>query len=414
MYTELNLALTPEQMDLKNNLNRFAKEVLRPAGEKLDKMPAAEIVKPGSLWWDCKRQMREMGIHGTFLPEKHGGSGMGALEHHIIWEELGWGSVGLALSQDVDVYPAAWALRMAPKNQTLIEELVEPYAADTEGKIVGCWGLTEPNHGSDCLMTGTPQFREPEIRHSVRARKKGASYIISGQKSAWISNGPTATHTLLFLGLESDKAGMSGGGIAVVPLDLPGVSKGPVLEKLGQIDLPQGEVFFDDVELPEDYLLVGPDRYEFWVQQVLSVANCGMSALFTGVARAAFELALNYSKERVQGGKPISQHQLIQKKLFDMFVRVETARAFSRAAVQYCFTAIPAPIEFAVAAKVYCTQAAFENAHEAIQVYGGYGLCQEYPVEKLMRDARAGLIEDGCSEVLSLIGAHNILRAYHV
>lgn len=411
MYTELNLSLTDEQLELKMTLHRFAKDVLRPAGEEIDKMHRDELLKKDSLWWDCKKKIRSLGIHAAFFPEKLGGTAMGPIEHHIIWEEMGWGAVGLGLAQEVDVYPAAWALRMSPGNKRLLDELIEPYINDYEGDIVGCWGLTEPNHGSDNLMAGTPQFRNPEITHTVKAKKKGSSYIISGQKSAWISNGPVATHCLLFLGIDSDK-GMSGGGIAVVPLGLPGVSRGPQLWKLGQRALPQGEIFFDDVEIPEDYMLVGPDRYEFWVQQVLSVANCGMSALFTGVARAAFELALTYAKERIQGGKPISGHQLVQKRLFDMFVRVETARAYSRAAVQYCFTVIPPPIEYAVSAKVYCTQAAYQNADDALQIYGGYGLSREYPIERLYRGARASLIEDGCSEVLGLIGAANILRSY--
>jgi alkylation response protein AidB-like acyl-CoA dehydrogenase len=411
VYLDLNLRLTDAQEALKEEVHRFAQEVLRPAGQEIDRLDPAEALREGSLWWDCKKKMREMGFHLTFIPEDLGGSGLGPIEHHIIWEELGWGSVGLALSQDVDVYPAAWLVRMSPGNQRLIEDLVKPYVRDTEARIIGCWGITEPDHGSDTLMAGTPQFRDPAISHTVRARQDGDTWVITGQKSAWISNGPVATHALLFVGIDSSK-GMAGGGIAVVPLDLPGVSKGPVLRKLGQLDLPQGELFFHNVRIPKEYMLVGPDRYEFWVQQVLSVANCGMASLFTGVARAAFEFALTYAKDRVQGGKRICEHQLIQKKLFDMFVRVETARAYSRAAVEYCFTAIPAPIEYAVGAKVYCTEVAFQNAHEAVQIYGGYGLSREFPVEKLLRDARAALIEDGCSEVLSLIGASGLLRSY--
>lgn len=411
MYLELNMRLTDEQEDLKESVHKFSQEVIRPAGEKLDQMDLDEMIREGSLWWECKRKMRELGFHSTFIPESFGGTGMGPIEHHIIWEELGWGSVGLALSQDVDVYPAAWLLRMNPGNQRLIDEFVKPYVNDIDAKMIGCWGLTEANHGSDMLMAGTPQFKDPKISQSMKAKLDGDEWVINGTKSAWISNGPVATHALLFVGIDAAK-GMAGGGIAVVPLNLPGVSRGRILRKLGQLDLPQGELFFDNVRIPRDYMIVGPDRYEFWVEQVLSVANCGMSSLFTGVARAAFELALGYAKERVQGGRALAEHQLIQKKLFDMFVRVETARAYSRAAVEYCFTAIPAPIQYAVGAKVYCTQAAYENAHEAVQIYGGYGLSKEYPVEKILRDARAALVEDGCSEVLSLIGANAILRSY--
>lgn len=411
MYTDLNLRLTDEQEELKDTLHRFAKEVLRPAGEALDKAGPEAVLSPGSPFWRARKKMREMGLHLTFIPERFGGAGMGPMEHHIVWEELGWGSVGLAISQDVDVYPAAWLLRMAPNNQRLIEEVIKPYVDDAEGRMIGCWGLTEPLHGSDMLMAGTPQFKDPSITQSLRARKEGHTWILNGQKSAWISNGPVATHALLFVGIDAAK-GMSGGGICVAPLDLPGVSKGPVLKKLGQLDLPQGEVFFDEVRIPEEYMIVTPERYEFWVEQVLAVANCGMASLFTGVARSAFELALDYAKERIQGGRPIAGHQILQKKLFDMFLKVETARAYSRAVVEYCFTTIPAPLAYAVSAKVYATQAAFEVAHDALQTFGGYGLTKEYPIEKIFRDARASMLEDGSSEVLALIGAANILRSY--
>ena len=185
MYLDLNLRLTDDQAALKTTIHKFAKEVLRPAGEKLDQSNPDEIIKEGSLWWECKKKMRDLGLHLTFIPEKWGGSGKGHLEHHIVWEELGWGSVGLAIAQDVDIYPAAWLLRMSPKNERLIEEVVKPYVNDTESKMVGCWGLTEPDHGSDSLIAGLPEFRDPNIQHNVTARKNGNKWIISGQKSAW-------------------------------------------------------------------------------------------------------------------------------------------------------------------------------------------------------------------------------------
>jgi alkylation response protein AidB-like acyl-CoA dehydrogenase len=205
---------------------------------------------------------------------------------------------------------------------------------------------------------------------------------------------------------------MAGSGVAIIPLNLPGVSRGKPLNKLGQRALNQGEIFFDNVRIPEHYMIVQSAGYPFILDNILAGANAGMSALFTGVARAAFEEALAYCKERVQGGKPIAEHQLVQKKLFDMFIKVESARCLSRAALTYNATTSPPATQYSIAAKVYCTEAAFEVASDAIQLLGGYGLAKDLPVEKLFRDARASMIEDGTNEVLSLAGARKLIDSY--
>jgi len=129
----------------------------------------------------------------------------------------------------------------------------------------------------------------------------------------------------------------------------------------------------------------------------------------TAVTRAAYEEALRYTQTRIQGGKPISEHQLVQKHLFDMFTKVETCRALSRAAMAYNAVTDPPALEYAIASKVYCTQASLEVADTALQLFGGNGLSREYPMEKLYRDARASLIEDGANDVLALVGARRLL-----
>jgi len=235
--------------------------------------------------------------------------------------------------------------------------------------------------------------------------------VINGQKSAWVSNGTIATHACTFLSVDRAK-GMAGGGVAIIPLNLPGVSRGKPLDKLGQRALNQGEIFFDNVRLPKHYMVVQPAGYPFIIDNILAGANAGMSAIFTGVARAAFEEALAYCKQRIQGGKPIAEHQLVQKKLFDMFIKVESARALSRAAMLYNTATSPPATQYSIAAKVYCTEASFEVASDAVQLFGGYGLARELPIEKLFRDARASMIEDGTNEVLSLAGARKLIDTY--
>jgi alkylation response protein AidB-like acyl-CoA dehydrogenase len=146
---------------------------------------------------------------------------------------------------------------------------------------------------------------------------------------------------------------------------------------------------------------------------ILAGANGGMGATFTGLARAAFEEGLSYARGRVQGGRPICEHQAVQLKLMDMFIKVEAARGLSRSATAYNATTVPPAVEYAVASKVFCTQAAFEVASDSLQLHGGYGLAKGIVIEKLFRDARAALIEDGTNDVLSLAGARRLIDRHY-
>jgi alkylation response protein AidB-like acyl-CoA dehydrogenase len=145
---------------------------------------------------------------------------------------------------------------------------------------------------------------------------------------------------------------------------------------------------------------------------VLAGANAFMGATFTGLARAAFEEGLNYARERVQGAKPITEHQAVQLHIVDMFIKVETARQFSRAAMIFNSETSPPQVQYSQASKVYCTQVSFEVATQALQLHGGMGLTKEMLIEKLFRDARAALIEDGTNDVMALSAARKIIDTY--
>jgi alkylation response protein AidB-like acyl-CoA dehydrogenase len=221
-----------------------------------------------------------------------------------------------------------------------------------------------------------------------------------------VSNGTIASVATLFCTTDPDQ-GFKGGGVAIVPLDLPGVSRGKPLDKIGQRPLNQGEIFFDEVRIPADHMVISGDPYAFIVENVLVMANAFMGATFCGVARAAVELAIGYAKERVQGGVPIFEHQSVKARLFQMFQQLEAARSLSRRVLVYNSTQPPL-VQYSIASKVFCTNTAFEVTSGALQIYGGNGLSREYPIEKLMRDARAALIEDGCNDLLSLVGAEKL------
>jgi alkylation response protein AidB-like acyl-CoA dehydrogenase len=411
-YLELNKQLSAEEEAIKRMAHGFACEVLRPASLELDRMADPEdVIAEGSVFWDVFRGYYQREHHMAALPETLGGLSISPLSRHIQAEEFGWGSADFAVGLGVSSFPFAFAAMSGQPE--IISDVVQPFAEDRDALYIGCWGITEPQHGSDTLMVGSAQFSQPETAGEVRAMRDGDGWVIRGQKSAWVSNGTIATHALVFLSVDPE-LGPAAGGVAVIPLSLRGVTKGKPLDKLGQRALNQGEIFFDDVSIPIEFMLVGPEGYSYVLDSVLAGANAFMGAVFTGLARAAFEEALSYAQQRVQGGKAISEHQAVQLKLANMFIDVEAARALSRAAMVYNTSTSPPSTQHSIAAKVFCTQAAFQVASEAVQVFGGYGLAKGVLVEKLFRDARAALIEDGTNEVMSLTAARKVIDGYAV
>jgi alkylation response protein AidB-like acyl-CoA dehydrogenase len=406
-YTELNLELTDEHVHLKEQVHRFAMEVLRPASLELDRLPADDVVKKGSLYWEVMKKMYQNGYHTVLISDEYGGLGLDPLAVHIVWEELAYGSVGFAVSLGCSCFNAFYATMLA--NDKLTEAFITPFVECRDASVMSCWGITEPDHGSDNLMPSSSFFRERGSTQQVKAVKKNGDWVISGQKSAWISNGPVSSNVALFVNLDPSM-GFAGGGICLLDLHQKGVSRGRPLDKLGQRELPQGEIFFDGVVCPGDFMIVDPESYQAMTELTLGHANATMGAYFTGVAQAALDLAMQYATERVQGGKRLCDHQWVQKKLFDMFVRVETARALSRNVMIYNMNTTPPDVKFSIASKVYCTQTAFEVASDAVQIFGGYGLSKELPIEKLFRDARAGMIEDGSNDSLSINAGISLVK----
>jgi len=394
---DIDAGLTDEMKDIRETVHRFAAEVMRPAAVELDRLPdPADVIAPGSVLWDVFKKFKQLGIGDA---SKYGPDltpAERALLHSVVLEELSWGDVGLGITLELSDTIAPWAQGFGK---------MEAFEFFSKREDIGCLALTEPDHGSDHVAFTEPVFSDPSIRGGCRARREGKEFVINGQKAAWVSNGPIATAAALFCTLEDSKDGLKGGAAFLVPLELPGVTKGKPLDKLGQRTLNQGELFFADVRVPEEFMLIeGPDAYAMVWEMVLTMANSAMGQQFVGVARAAYDYALAYAKERVQGGVPIIEHQNVKAKLFRMFTKVEAARSLARrTAIAHATSGVP--FQYAAASKVFCTQTAFEVASEAVQIYGGNGLCKEYPIEKIFRDARASLIEDGENDVLGLMAA---------
>jgi alkylation response protein AidB-like acyl-CoA dehydrogenase len=303
-FVEYDLTLSDEQREIRNTARKFASEVLRPVGFALDKMAPDAMTASGSPFFGVLRQAHELGFDRMSGDPELGGLGASPLTQQIVLEELSYGNAGLAGSILLSAFPPEAA--MATANPELIEEFAAPHYAGTGKQRIGAWAITEPDHGSDTLGLVRPELRVKGPGQLI-ARPDGDSWVLSGQKSAWVSNGPVATHAVLFLHLEP-KSGLERGGVCILPLDLPGISRGKPLDKHGLRSLPQGPIFFDDVRLPRRYMVVEADAYSTYLDLTLTAFNAGVSAMGAGIARAAFESALAYTKERVQGGRLIFAH----------------------------------------------------------------------------------------------------------
>ncbi len=381
--------------EIRKSVHGIAKDVMRPIGMELDRRSAEDVIAKGSRLWEFREAYAQLGITvqalGQFDPEQIPDI------FHILFEELAWGDAGLAISTGVDLLPHYMAAKFGN------DFVAKTYSED----LIGCWGITEPDHGSDSLDSNGAIFHPNGNygRPNCVAKITDGKVIISGQKSAWVSNGPIAELCILYCAADTGNGvDPRRGAVVVVPLNDAKITKGKPLEKMGQRALPQGEIFFENVELDIDHLLVAPEDYKKGVYAIHSEANALMGAAFTGCARAAYEHAFAYAHERKQGGVPIVRHQDVAKRLFHMARKVELSRAITQRITKFnTFNDMPA-LQAAMFAKVTATQHALEVASDAVQMFGGNGVTLEYPVEKIFRDARSSLIEDGCNEILSIKG----------
>jgi acyl-CoA dehydrogenase len=407
-YLDIDLNLSDEDLAMRDGAHKFAENVMRPIAKQLDEMESERVIADGSPLYTFFKSAYELGFHIGDFPEALGGIGVSPLQAQIVDEELGWGSFGLCITLGAAGMPFRAALMSG--NPELVEEFVVPFSNCRDGSIRGCWAVNDPDHGSDNLGFGEDFF--PKVRSSTRARKDGKHWIISGQKAAWVSAAATATHALTWVEIDPSK-GLYGQGAAIVPLNLPGCAKGKNLNKMGMRDLNQTELYFDEVRIPERYMVIdNPDKYELLGTQFLVAANMMMAVEATGLARACFEEAFTYCKERIQGGRPLIEQYSMKQRLFAMFARVETCRAIARRVCEMNFRLFPGFTEYAMVAKTTTTEMAFQNAHEAVQIFGANGLTKEYLIEKLYRDARSTLIADGNTEVLQRYGGQLLMQHY--
>ena len=376
----VDFTLTDEQKDLREMAHNFAEKEIRKVAWDYDR---------DATWpQDIIDKAWEVGLMNAEIPEEYGGPGLDHMSGCLIEEEMGWGCSGIGTSL------MANGLASAPVIIGGSEEVKKKYLGMlTEEPKLASFALTEPDAGSDVGGMKT------------RAVKKGDKYVLTGSK-CFITNGSHADWYTVYAKTDPD-AGHRGISAFVVERDW-GVTVDKKEDKLGQRASDTALISFDEVEVPAENLL-GEENHGFKLaMQTLDRTRPGVAGLAVGIAQAAFEFASDYSKERVQFGVPIAMHQAVSFMIADMATKVEAGRLL----VWQSAALLDQGIRNTLAcshAKRFAADSAMEVAVDAVQVYGGYGFIKEYPVEKLMRDAKIMQLYEGTSQIQRMVIAKDIL-----
>ncbi|MFJ8751233.1 acyl-CoA dehydrogenase family protein [Streptomyces sp. NPDC102441] len=373
----MNLELSEEQGAVRQLAEDFVAREITPHVVEWDR---AESVDKSIV-----KKLGALGFLGLTIPEEYGGSGGDHLAYCLVTEELGRGdssvrgivSVSLGL---VAKTIASWGSE--EQRQQWLPKL-------TAGEAIGCFGLTEPGTGSDAGNLTTRAVRE-----------SGGDYVINGSKM-FITNGTWADVVLLFA-RTNDTPGHRGISAFLVPADTPGLTRRTVHGKLGLRGQATAELVLEDVRVPASTLM-GPEGKGFSIaMSALAKGRMSVAAGCVGIAQAALDAAVRYAGEREQFGKSIASYQLVQELISDISVDVDAARMLTWRVADL----IDRGQDFATAAstaKLFASEAAVRAANNALQVFGGYGYIDEYPVGKLVRDARVMTLYEGTSQIQKLI-----------
>jgi acyl-CoA dehydrogenase len=381
----VDFTLTDEQKDIRQLAHDFAEKEIRPVAWEYD--------KDSTFPEDIIKKAWEVGLMNSHIPEEYGGPGLDYLTGCLIEEELGWGCSGIGTSLMCN------GLASAPVALGGSEEVKKQYLGMlTEEPKLASFCLTEPDAGSDVSSMRTT------------AVKKGDKYVINGTK-CFITNGSYADWYTVYAKTDKD-AGHRGISAFVVPREA-GVVVDKKEDKLGQRASNTATISFNDVEIPAGNLLGEENKGFKLAMMTLDRTRPGVSAMAVGIAQAAFEYARDYSKERVQFGVPIAMHQAIQFMIADMATKVEASRLLTwKAGAE--LDAGRRNTLVSSHAKRFAADSAMEITVDAVQVYGGYGFIKEYPVEKLMRDAKIMQLYEGTSQIQRLVIAREVLMPRRV
>ncbi len=373
---------TEEQQLIRDMAREFAKDKLKPH--------SAEWDRDSTFPLQTLREMGELGFLGMLVPEEWGGPGASYLSYSMTLEELAVGDASVTTIISVQMLVNNILYQRGTQQQK--ERWLKPLA---QGEAISAFGLTEPHAGSDASNLKT------------RAVMDGNEWVVNGTKQ-FITNGAHADVILLFAVSEPGQ-GSRGISAFLVPADTPGFQCARKEEKMGQHASDATHLVFDNVRLPADAIVGEPGEGYKYALQNLEAGRIGIASQSIGMARAAYEAAVDYSKERSSFGKPISEHQAVAFRLADMATKIEAARQLTWHAAGLRDAGEPCLKEAAMA-KLFASEMAVEVCYDAIQTHGGYGYIQDYGVEQIYRDARITTIYEGTSDIQRMLISREILK----
>lgn len=378
----MDYLLTEEQQMIQELCRQVAREKIAPV--------AAEYDEKNEFPWDVVKIMADSDIMGIYIPEEYGGMGGGIMDLAIATEELSWGCGGISLAF------AASGLGTFPIILFGNEEQKKKYLPKIASGTIAAFALTEAEAGSDAGGIKTT------------AVKDGDDYILNGTKQ-WITNGGEAdVYTVVAI---TDKAkGARGASAFIVEKDTPGVSFGKKEDKLGIRGSATREVIFTDCKVPKENLL-GREGLGFIVaMKTFDHSRPGVAAQAVGIAQRALDESVKYSRERKQFGSAISTFQGVQFMLADMAIQTEAARAIVYSAARMIDSGAKDIAKVSAMCKTFASDTAMKVTTDAVQVLGGYGYMKEYPVEKLMRDAKITQIYEGTNQIQRTVIASALIK----
>jgi acyl-CoA dehydrogenase len=381
----VDFTLTDEQKDLRELAHSFAQKEMRPVAWDYD--------RDGTWPQDIIEKAWEVGLMNAHIPEAYGGPGLDYLSSCLIEEEVGWGCSGIGTTLMSN------GLASAPVMLGGSEEVKKRYLGMlTEEPKLASFCLTEPDAGSDVSGMKTSAVR------------KGDRYVLNGSK-CFITNGGYASWYVVYAKTDKD-AGHRGISAFLVPRD-DTVIVDKKEDKMGQRASNTATITFNDTEVPADNLLGEENKGFKLAMMTLDRTRPGVAAMAVGIARAAFEFASDYAKERVQFGVPIAMHQAVAFMIADMSTKVEAARLLVWKSAAELDQGVRNTLTSSHA-KRFAADTAMEVTVDAVQVYGGYGFIKEYPVEKLMRDAKIMQLYEGTSQIQRLVIAREVLLGRNI
>ncbi len=373
---------TEEQLALREMAHSFAENELRPVSEHHD--------RTGEFPRAVLEQAHALGLMNLHIPERWGGLGLSVMDGCIIAEELAWGCSGISTAMEAN------GLALHPVIEGASDFIMEKYVAPMmERYSMAAYALTEPGAGSDVQALRT------------RAVKKGDKWVLNGSKM-WITNAGVADWYFVVAVTDPEKKARGGMTAFIVEREWDGVIVGKKELNMGQRCSDTRGITFEDVEIPEENVVGQVGMGWLLAMKTFDKSRPPVAAGAVGVARAAFEHALQYSQERVAFGRPIAHHQAVSFMLSDMATRIEAARLLVWQAAALADAGQRNTMQASMA-KAFAADAAMSVTTDAVQIFGGYGFNSEYPVEKLMRDAKIYQIYEGTSQVQRMIIGRELL-----